>query len=246
MPAAAEAAYRAGAIQSMQVSARNASRALLSYAAYVPLVLWMGVRRPWLFGGTIAATICVIALTHRHARRPPARLSLPWSHVVVSTIAFALGMSLFGPLLLLPSLVIITGVVYVATFDRAAIVCAIPLAGVIFVPFGLQLAGVLPPAYDFADGTLRVLPGMADLAPTPTLLLLVVAHLIVVVGSIGFVWQLRCTHRDVERRLALHAWQLAQLVPEAQPPAATAPRRARTISSPPPGGQETRRGKHLG
>jgi hypothetical protein len=100
MPPAAEAAYRAGGIASIQISARNASRALLSYAVYVPLILWMGVRRPWLFGGTIASTIIVTALTYHHYRRPPERLALPWSHVVVSTFAFAFGMSLFGPLVL--------------------------------------------------------------------------------------------------------------------------------------------------
>jgi serine/threonine-protein kinase len=246
MPPAAEAAYRAGAIQSVSVSARNASLALLSYAAYVPLILWMGVRRPWLLGATIAATIGVTALTYLHYRRPPARLGLPWSHVLVSTLAFAFGMSLFGPLVLLPSLVIITGVAYVATFDRTAIACVIPLAAVIFVPLALQLAGVLPPSYEFAGGTLRVLPGMAELSPLPTLLLLVVAHLIVVIGSITFVWRLRCAHRDVERRLAFHAWQLAQLVPDAQPsPPAPAARRPRATPSPPLSGQGTRRGKRL-
>jgi len=225
MPPAAEAAYQAGAVQSLRVSARQASLALLSYAAYVPFVLWMGVRRPWLLAATGLATASVIALTYRHYRRPPARLALPWPHVVVSTLALGAGMSLFGPLVLLPSLVIITGVAYVATFDRGAIACAVPLVAVIFVPLALQVAGVLPPSYDFADGTLRILPGMTDLPPTPTLLLLVVAHLIVVAGSIVFVWQLRCTHRDLERRLALQAWQLAQLVPEAQPASVAATHR---------------------
>ena len=239
MPPAAEAAYRAGGIASIQISARNASRALLSYAVYVPLILWMGVRRPWLFGGTIVSTIVVIALTARHHRRPPTHLSLPWSHVVVSTVAFAFGMSLFGPLVLLPSLVMITGVAYVATFERSAIACIVPFAAVIFVPLGLQLVGVLPPSYDFADGTLRMLPGMADLPPIPTLILLVIAHLIVVIGSIGFVWRLRCAHRDVERRLALQAWQLSQLVPEAEPPRAPRTRPSQPPPTTAPSGQDT-------
>jgi serine/threonine protein kinase len=239
MPPAAEAAYRAGGIASIQISARNASRALLSYAVYVPLILWMGVRRPWLFGGTIVSTIVVIALTARHHRQPPTRLTLPWSHVVVSTVAFAFGMSLFGPLVLLPSLVMITGVAYVATFERSAIACVVPFAAVIFVPLGLQLVGVLPPSYDFADGTLRMLPGMADLPPIPTLILLVIAHLIVVIGSIGFVWRLRCAHRDVERRLALQAWQLSQLVPEAEPPRAPRTRASQPPPTTAPSGQDT-------
>jgi len=240
MPPAAEAAYHAGAVQSLRVSARQASFALLSYAAYVPFVLWMGLRRPWLLAGTAAATVAVIALTYSQYRRPPARLALPWSHVVVSTIALGLGMSLFGPLVLLPSLVIITGVAYVATFDRSAVACAVPLVAVIFVPLALQLAGVLPPSYDFADGTLRILPGMTDLPRTPTLLLLGVSHMIVVAGSILFVWRLRCSHRDVERRLALHAWQLAQLVPDAQPPTAAAAREPRGTPLPPrPSGHDT-------
>lgn len=245
MPAAAEAAYQAGAVQALRVSARQASLALLSYAAYVPFVLWMGVRRPWLLVATMLATVAVIVLTYRHYRRPPARLALPWSHVVVSVIAFAAGMSLFGPLVLLPSLVIITGVAYVATFDRSAIACVVPLVAVIFVPLALQLAGVLPPSYDFAGGTLRILPGLTDLPPIPTLLLLVVSHLIVVAGSIIFVWRLRCTHREVERRLAFHAWQLAQLVPSPQP--ATLARSGEPQTQPPSraprsSGSETRPG----
>jgi len=227
MPAAAEAAYRTGAVQALRSSLRHASLALLSYAAYVPLVLWMGVRRPWLLAATGASTIAVITLTYRQYRRPPTQLALPWSHVVVSTLAFAFGLSLFGPLVLLPSLVIITGVAYVATFDRGAIACVIPLVAVIFVPLALQLLGVLPPSYDFADGTLRILPGMTDLPPTPTLLLLAVANAIVVAGSIIFVWRLRGTHRDAERRLALQAWQLSQLVPEAPSPTAATPRAPR-------------------
>lgn len=231
MPAAAETAYRIGAAQSLQVSVRQASLALLSYAAYVPFVLWMGVRRPWLLAATGMATVAVIALTYNLSRRPPTRLTLPWLHVMVSTIALGAGMSLFGPLVLLPSLVIITGVAYVATFDRRALACIVPLVGVIFVPLGLQVAGVLPPSYDFADGTLRILPGMTDLPPTPTLLLLVVSHLIVVAGSIVFVWRLRRTQSDLERRLAFHAWQLSQLVPEAQPVTAAVPREAATRRS---------------
>jgi serine/threonine-protein kinase len=242
MPPAAEAAYRAGAVQSLQVSARQASLALLSYAAYVPFILWMGVRRPWLLAATGVATVAVIALTYGQYRRPPVRPALPWSHVVVSTIALGAGMSLFGPLVLLPSLVIITGVAYVATFDRGALACVVPLVGVIFVPLALQVAGVLPPSYDFADGTLRILPGMTDLPPTPTLLLLVVAHLIVVAGSIVFVWRLRCTQSALERRLALHAWQLAQLVPEPQPTTTAVPRAASGSRRPRPSGSDTRPG----
>lgn len=242
MPPAAEAAYQAGAVQSLQASARHASLALLSYAAYLPFILWMGVRRPWTLTATGVATVGVVALTYRLYRRPAARLALPWSHVVVSTVALGAGMSLFGPLVLLPSLVIITGVAYVATFDRSAVACVVPLVAVIFVPLALQIAGVLPPSYDFVDGTLRILPGMTDLPPTPTLLLLVVAHLIVVAGSILFVWRLRCTHRDLERRLALQAWQLARLVPDplpatvAAPPKAIGPARSQP---PPPSGADT-------
>jgi hypothetical protein len=133
----------------------------------------------------------------------------------------------------------ITGVAYVATFEGGAILCVIPFAAVIFVPLGLQLVGVLPPSYDFADGTLRILPGMADLPPIPTLILLVIAHLIVVIGSIGFVWRLRCAHRDVERRLALQAWQLSQLVPEVEPPRAPRTRPSRPPPTTAPSGQDT-------
>jgi hypothetical protein len=121
---------------------------------------------------------------------------------------------LFGSLILMPAIVIITGVGYVATFGGRSIYYVVPAVLVVVVPLVLEVAGVIAPSYRFEDGVLVVLPGMTALPPTPTLLFLAVSHVVVIVGSLGYVWRLRTNHVETERRLHLQVWQLAALAPK--------------------------------
>ena len=81
-------------------------------------------------------------------------------------------------------------------------------------PIALQLAGIVPPWYEFDGGSIRILPWMTEFPRTPTLVLLIGAHAIAIVASVWFVGRIREHGLDAERRLRAQAWQLAQIVPE--------------------------------
>ena len=213
--AAIAAAHAPAALRSFRVAARTAMLALSTYLLYVPLVVWMGIRRPWVLA-TMAAAICtVIGVTYHYYRNPPRDLRLPWLHLAASFVALTTGTWVIGPFMLLPTVVIATGTVYLAAFDerRMVLVIATMLAAV-FLPFALQLAGALPASYVFADNSITLLPGMTDLPAVPTITFLLVTHAVVIGAALAFVRSLRRNALDAERRLQVQAWQLAQIVPD--------------------------------
>jgi hypothetical protein len=172
-----------------------------------------------MFGVMAAAILGAIGVTYHYYRRPPAGDAIPWPHLAATTFALLTGVVLFGPLVLTPAIVIVTGVGYIAAFGRRAAIYVGPALAVILGPLALQWAGVVPRSYELSGGALRVLPNMTYFPPVPTMVLLVATHVVIVVASLGYVWRLRCEHVDVERRLHVQAWQLAQLVPPDARPA---------------------------
>ncbi|MCE9578473.1 MAG: protein kinase [Deltaproteobacteria bacterium] len=212
--AEAARAHERAAVVRFRQAARHAMLAMLTYIFYVPLVLWMGLRSPWMLAAVATTIVGVIGTTAWYHRHPPAGLRLPLAHVIVSTISLATGVTLFGPFVLLPSIVIATGVGYIAVFEhRVRGMFAMALT-VVMVPIALQLAGVVPPWYEFDGGAIRIMPWMTEFPRTPTLVLLIGAHAIAIVASLWFVGRIRQQGLDAERRLRAQAWQLAQIVPE--------------------------------
>ncbi|MBL8947612.1 MAG: serine/threonine protein kinase, partial [Myxococcales bacterium] len=69
-------------------------------------------------------------------------------------------------------------------------------------------------SYGFVGGTLAILPRMTELPELQSMVLLWTASLAAVVVPAMLVSRTRDALRDAERRLAVLAWQLRQLVPQ--------------------------------
>jgi serine/threonine protein kinase len=213
-PRDAEAAGRAAATRGLRIAARNAALAHLTYALYLPLLFWMGVRQWWMLGLMASAITGAFAVSYYYYRRPPAELRVPLPHLVLSTLALASGTLLFGPLVLVPAIVLGTCVGYIASVDHRHWLVTAAGVVVIVAPTLLQAVGVLPPSYEFVDGTIRILPHMASFPPAATLAFLLVTHVVILVTCQIYIARLRREYLEAEARLRLQAWQLAQIVPE--------------------------------
>jgi hypothetical protein len=111
--------------------------------------------------------------------------------------------------------VIASGVAYLAAFDgRRQIAATIAMVAAVIAPFLLQLAGALPASYRFTGGEVVLLPGMTELPRGPTIVFLIVTHVVMIGAALTFVRSLRRNALDAERRLQVQAWQLAQIVPD--------------------------------
>ncbi len=214
--AAIDAIHAPEAIRSFRAAARTGIVALTTFALYLPLVLWMGVRRPWALGAMAAAIVGLIGVTYYYARRPPRALRLPLAHLAMSLVALVSGTLLMGPFMLLPITAIASGTAYLAAFQgrRTLVAVAAAMVAAVIGPFVLQLADVLPASYRFANGEVSLLPGMTDLPRLPTIVFLIVTHVVMICALLWFVYALRRTALDAERRLQVQAWQLAQIVPD--------------------------------
>ncbi len=187
---------------------------MMTYLLYLPIVLWMGVRSWPMLAAVAGSILACIGATLWMLRHPRRDLRLPLYHLALSTIAMTIGVVVLGPVVMVPAIAIATGVGYIATFgDRWGIVVAAMLTPVL-VPIGLQILGVVEPWFEFVHGEIHLRAWMVELSPTPTLLLLVITHVSIITAALFFVGRVRRAQLEAERRLQLHSWQLAQLVPE--------------------------------
>jgi serine/threonine-protein kinase len=176
-------------------------------------VLALGVRSwPVVTAGLL---ICVAGLLQSMwlARRPtfdgwPAQLY---------GLTFAAEVAIFscwlGPFVLVPTAAV-TLLMFRLAYSRAgerwpSVVLAM---AVIIVPFALEFAGLLPPSFEYVDEGLLLLPRALDLRPMWTTSALLWSNLTFIVTSAIVLARLRDALSLAERRLALHAMQLRQLL----------------------------------
>ncbi|HEY5933997.1 MAG TPA: serine/threonine-protein kinase [Kofleriaceae bacterium] len=193
---------------------RLAAIAVLGYLAFVPLLIWTGVRDPRVvivFAVlAIASSIQVFWLT-RKEHIPAVGI---YMNACINAVLIGLVARIVGPFIIAPSLVITTLMAYSShpQFGRIRVLAMI-LGCAVAVPWALELAGVLSPTYYFRDGEIVLTSPIIQFTPEPTQLafaLLLVAT-ITIVALMSRSIALR--QRDATRKLELQAWHLRQIVP---------------------------------
>jgi serine/threonine-protein kinase len=202
---------------SQRVGARAVALGYLSWLAYLPLVLWMGLQQPkW---GTLcdvlfflsAIASAMVARVRAQNRRRAADVAM-----VVSTIAIISSVGLFGPFTLLPGLAAVNTLIFVVSADRSRRALAIALGCLaIIIPFALEQLGLRPASNVFRDGTIVTVPQIAAFPPGRTLGFLLLTNVALVISSSIFVARIRDALHDSQERLYFQTWQLRQFVPGA-------------------------------
>ncbi|MGO8999468.1 MAG: protein kinase domain-containing protein [Polyangiaceae bacterium] len=202
-------------VHSQRAAARAASIGYLSWLAYAPLALWMGVRQVgWgalcdvLFLAAAAANAYVASARETRVRRA-ADVAL-----VVSSLAIVSSTGVVGPFMLLPGIAAVNTILYVGTADRTRRLWAIA-AGclVVAAAFSLQVSGLLPAALSFEGGALVTLPQIVAFPRIPTLVFLLTTNIAVIVTASLFVARSRDALHATQEQLYFHTWQLRQFVP---------------------------------
>jgi serine/threonine-protein kinase len=147
--------------------------------------------------------------------------------IVASAAASASAAALVGPFIFVPILAIgnVTAFLLVRNRTRATLIVALGCLTVL-LPLLLDELGVFPPAYVFAQGTMRILPRLVELRPSSTIAELTVITLGVLVSCGVWFLHFRDQLDEAQRRLHLHDWQLRQLIPSQARQASSLPPRA--------------------
>ncbi|HEX4454172.1 MAG TPA: serine/threonine-protein kinase [Kofleriaceae bacterium] len=214
VPAEVEIALDRIDTQTGREHGRLAAFSLVGYLAFIPLLLWTGVRVPWLviaFGLLAIASSTQIYSMVRRDRIYGWRI---YVNACINATIIGLVCRMVGPFIVAPTLVATTLMAYAAhpRFGRIVVVASI-LAAAVLVPWGLELAGVLSPTYTFVDGTIVLSSAVLTFRSVPVQLafLVLLFALLAVVAVLSRMMAQR--QRDANRRVELQAWQLRQLVP---------------------------------
>ncbi|HEY5937641.1 MAG TPA: serine/threonine-protein kinase [Kofleriaceae bacterium] len=191
---------------------RYTGLAMLSWLLFLPLLLLAGVRDAglavWIIiPAILAATVALVA-----ARMP--RIDRPVQCVIMAIMLVAAIAStrLFGPLLVVPSLLATWAVVMQAHPDRTMRVIGLigPTVGMM-IPVVLELAGVLPSSYLFEGDGFRVVPQLAELPQWFVLGFVGLGSVGIAVMPALFIARLRDDLSRIQEREAVRSWHFQRL-----------------------------------
>jgi serine/threonine-protein kinase len=216
VPAEARSALEGASHTRVRAAARIGSAVYASSLLFVPLVIAVGVLSwPALIavssGFIVTAALC---FSLSFIRRP-SRLALLGMSIVSTTALAACGL-VWGPYVIVPSMLTVNTILYVEHQEIAPAWALILIGSLgLIVPTVLAWTGVVPLNYEFAEGAIKILPHAMRFrggAAGPTELLLFSMNVATILFSGIYAVHFHRARAGAERQLQLQAWQLRKLV----------------------------------
>ncbi len=148
-------------------------------------------------------------------RMLPRRIQI-LSTIITGSLFIGAMSTMFGPLFLVPTLVaaqVLVHAIHISKQTTRTIVIAICSLAVL-LPLCLEIAGILPPSYEFRNGAMVILPRMHNFTPAGSLAFLALfglGHIVAMSVVIGYY---RDTLQEAENKLRMTTWQFEQLIPD--------------------------------
>jgi hypothetical protein len=190
-----------------------AAVSVLGYLAFVPLLLWSGVRDVSYVVAFAALSLISCGQVLMLIRREKITAAPLYVNAAINALIIAIVARMVGPFVIAPTLVLVTLMAYAShpRFGRIPVLASI-LSASVFVPWGLEMLGILESTYRFVDGELVLSPVVHfSSAPTQVAFAMTLLSLLGVVAVLSRTLALR--QREAARKLELQAWQLRQIVP---------------------------------
>jgi serine/threonine-protein kinase len=199
--------------RAIRSAASAAALGFISTLAIMPFEAAMGVKSPeWFVTRAVLAmsaiAACLYLARHKHPTRAALATTFGLSIATISATSL-----IAGPFVMIPSLAVLVAASLASLGGRRWIALT-SLVGIVMIglPLALEYAGVIAPSVTFG-ADMAIHPRLIELPPTltPIYFTLKEAIIIAVVGLM--LARFRDTLAAAERALAVHAWQLSQLVP---------------------------------
>ncbi len=217
VPAEVEEHLQAIDTETARSHGRLAAFSVLGYLAFVPLLLWSGVRDVSFLIAFAALTLICCGQVLLMIRRESITAAPLYLNAAINALLIAVVCRMVGPFIIAPTLVLMTLMAYAShpRFGKIPVLAAI-LSASVFVPWALEILGVLDSTYRFdADGAIVLSSQVVHFSSVPTQLAMALV-LLCLIGVVAVLSRsLAMRQRDAARKLELHAWQLRQIVPVA-------------------------------
>ncbi len=197
-----------------QTQGRLAAYSMIGYLAFVPLLLWTGVRSHAFVAAfaalAVASGVQVYLLTYRdHISRGPIYLN-----ACINAVLIALICRMVGPFIIAPTLVTTTLIAYAAHPALGSIrIVALILSSGVAIPWALEALGVLEGTYRFVEGDLVLSSNVLTFTAVPVQVAFA-AMLVALVTIVALLTRgMALRQRQATRSLELQAWHLRQILP---------------------------------
>ncbi len=202
-----------------RVSARGGAIGYSAWLLFLPFLMWMGVRDFGLLAALLGCVLVALAASLAAINHPrPDAWARPVTFIAGVAALIILG-RLCGPLVLVPGLAATnTAAVVVHAPARRRAFYLISAAGAVLLPLLAEFLGWLPASYRFVEGHVVIAPHLTELPQIPTLVFLITATVTAIVVPPLLLARTRDGLRVAERQLAVHAWQMEQLLPHTARP----------------------------
>jgi hypothetical protein len=193
-------------------STHGAKFALLTFFAFLPLLIWDGITDWTIFSTIFGYFVVLIVYAHfdANAKRPRSDIGL-----ILTAILPIMVTRMIGPLVLVPALI---GTIVMALsgqprlIDRRWFVTSVALTAFL-IPIGLEALGVFARTWEITNDSLVIHSGALRLAGPISYILLITTSAAMVVISALLGQTIATSRRDAERKLEIQAWHLRQLLP---------------------------------
>ena len=214
MPEEARKEYQATKRSADRESRRAMLLAYLSWLAFAPPAMALGVR-DWGLAAVAFGFMLLSTLTAWASYRGLLHDRFRFTVYVVGAIAMSFSSLLMGWAVILPGMAAthVLGFMLYGQPERWRLAVALGALAIV-APFVLQMAGVLPPSYGFHNGALLVFPRMTSFPPAGTQAFLLLASVGLIVAPAVIVSRVRGSLARAEERLFMQSWMLRHLVPD--------------------------------
>jgi serine/threonine-protein kinase len=213
LPAEVQADLDEGAQRHLRLAARDGALGYVSWFFYVPLLLAIGVRDAFSLGISTGLMTLAAGVSWWASRRDRYLRSYSLLVMVAGTLALSSMTRLFGPFVLLPTILMGQAVAFsLSPYRRERYVAAGMSTLGIVGPVILEAAGMIPAQTVFTAESMTVLPGMTALGPVFTPLVLSVASLALIVTPVLVIGRARDSWSAAEEENAVRAWHLRRLI----------------------------------
>ena len=196
-------------LETVRSSAKAAIWLFSTAFLYYPLAYWMGFRAPLpLIAWTASSAAYAVGVSVYASRtRQMPGFGIYLSCVLVATTGSCAGIMIFGPLVVMPQLLLanLLGFLLIALPGWRLATCAVH-ALAILIPYALQGMGVVEPWYSFRDGTMVIVPRWLDLPEAATTVTILFVTFVVAATACYFVIRTRKELDEAQTRLDLYAW----------------------------------------
>lgn len=202
----------------LRLAARDGAMGYASWLLYVPLVIMMGVRDALSLGISTGLMVLAAGVSYWVARRDHYVRGYSVLVMVLGTLALASMTRLFGPYVLLPTILMGQAVAFsLSPYPRERyLAAALAVAGVVG-PIVLEAIGWIPSQTRFTDHGMEVVAGVTSLSPTLTPIVLAVASVALIVTPMLLIGRARDAWSAAQYDHAVRAWSLRQLVGSEDP-----------------------------